>query len=130
GFALRLSAECCGDPTTGRKPWKFFNSQGRTDCNDQTARWVAYQGKLKNGASACVAIFVHPENPRYPTFWQTRTQYPFMNPSLTCKEDYVLAHDQHLKLEYLVFIHPGLADVAALEHQSKLFGGTAGQEKP
>lgn len=88
GFALRLAAECCGDAAAGVPAWTFLDSEGRLNSNGQQARWVVYRGTAANGEDAAVAIFDHPDNPRHPSWWQTRNHYPYLNPSFTCKEDY------------------------------------------
>jgi len=123
GFALRMAAECCGDAARGLPAWVFRSSEGETNFNGQRARWAAYQGQLPNGRSACVAIFDHPGNPRHPALWQSRTQYPYLNPSLTCKEEYILPSGKTLHLRYGVLIHAGIADTKTLEEQWKKFTG-------
>jgi hypothetical protein len=128
GFALRLAAECCGDAVRNIQPWVFANSEGPADCNNKPARWVSYQGKLPGGQAACVAIFDHPENPRHPALWQTRNQYPYMNPSLTCKEEYVLAAEKSLRLRYGVLVHAGSGDANAVEQHWKRFAGAGEQQ--
>ena len=129
GFALRMAAECCGDAARKVPAWTFSNSQGQANCNNQAARWVAYQGTAPNGQAACVAIFDHPDNPRHPALWQTRPQYPYLNPSLTCKEDYVLPSGKSLHLRYRVLVHAGAADENALEQRWRTFAGTAAQRE-
>jgi len=125
GFALRMAAECCGDARRKIPAWVFSNSEGRANCNDQAARWVAYQGAAPNGQTACVAIFDHPANPGHPALWQTRSHYPYLNPSLTCKSDYVLPAGQSLRLRYGVLVHAGAADGKVLEDRWGVFAGPA-----
>jgi hypothetical protein len=108
GLALRFSADCCGDSESNRPAWVFRDDQGRENgTNNQQARWVAYSGQTPNGKMACVAIFDHPGNPGHPAFWQTRSQYPYLNPSLTCKEAYELKADQPLRLRYRILVKDG-----------------------
>ena len=124
GFALRLAAECCGSPAAGAgKPgWTFLDSERRTNkSNGHAARWVAYSGTAPNGRTACVAVFDHPGNERHPSLWQTRSNYPYLNPSFTCKEDYTLAAGKKLTLKYGVLVHPGLADAKTIERAWKRF---------
>ena len=127
GFSLRMAAECCGDPARKVPAWVFSSSEGPQDFNGKQARWAAYQGAAANGQAACVAIFDDPGNPRHPALWQSRTAYPYLNPSLTCKEDYVLKASASLHLRYGVLVHAGAADVETLEARWKTFAGTAGQ---
>jgi hypothetical protein len=122
GLALRLAAECCGDPAQGRPAWTFLDSEGRTNgSNNKTARWVAYRGIAPNGRPACVAMFDHPANPRHPSWWQTRDNYPYMNPSLTCKEAYTVAAGAGLTLTYGILVHDGAIDADRLERAWKDF---------
>jgi hypothetical protein len=69
GMAIRMAAECCGDAAAERPPWTFLDSEGRANCNNQKARWVAYSGTTPSGQSAAVAMFHHPDNPM-PAFTQ------------------------------------------------------------
>lgn len=124
GFALRLAAECCGDAARQIPAWTFGNSEGQADPNNRAARWVSYQGTAANGQPAGVAIFDHPDNPRHPALWQTRAQYPYLNPSLTCREAYVLPAGKTLRLRYGVLIAGGSLDAAALEQRWKALAGT------
>ena len=122
GFALRLAAECCGNPAAGKAGWTFLDSEKRTNkSNGRTARWVAYSGAAPNGRTACVAVFDHPDNERHPSFWQTRGHYPYLNPSFTCKKDYTLAAGKKLVLKYGVLVRQGPADTKTIERAWKRF---------
>jgi hypothetical protein len=121
GFALRMAAECCGNAEADRPPWTFLDSEGRANCNGQTARWVVYQGTAANGRPAAVAMFDHPNNPRHPSLWQSRAHYPYLNPSFTCKEDYTLPAGETLTLRYGVLVHDGSIDAEGVEQRWKAF---------
>lgn len=125
GFAIRLAAECCGDPAKGKPGWTFFDSEHQADSNGRAARWVAYRGTAPGDQEAGVAIFDHPDNPRHPSLWQTRGHYPYLNPSFTCKEDYTLPAGKSLTLRYGVLVHQGLPDAEKLEKRWKAFAGSA-----
>ncbi len=126
GFAMRLAAECCGDEATGRPRWEFSNS-GKNEPNSwRSARWGAYQGPLPGDKKAAVAMFDHPENPRYPITWATRDRYPYLNPVIISKADYTLEKGKTLTLKYGVLIHPGLLPYEKTEKEWKEFAG----EKP
>lgn len=127
GLALRMAAECCGDAARKIPPWTFGNSEGLADANNRAARWVSYQGTAANGRAACVAVFDHPDNPRHPSPWQTRSQYPYLNPSLTCNEAYVLPSGSTLRLKYGILVSAGPLDANALEQRWKAFAAAAGQ---
>ena len=128
GFALRLAGEFCGDKKTGKPAWKFSRS-AEPKANKGRARWMAYSGVAQNGKPTSVAIFDHPANPRHPALWQMRTQYPYLNPSFTCKEDYTLAPGKSLRLTYGVLIHNGKPTVEALEKAWKSFAASAKEPK-
>jgi hypothetical protein len=124
GLALRLAAEFSVETAAGQPAWTFRDSEGRTNSNDKTARWVAYQGTATNGQPAGVAIFDHPENPRYPTWWQTRDHYPYMNPSLACREAVTLSPGQSLALRYRILVYQGEKTPEGLDSAWKAFSDT------
>ncbi len=130
GFAIRMAAECCGDAESNKPAWTFFNSEDLPGINGRNARWVGYRGTAQNGRPACIAMFDHPDNPRHPTPWQTRGQYPYMNPSFTCKEDYTLQAGKSLTLRYGVLVHDGSADGAVIEKRYREFAETAADLVP
>jgi len=120
GFAIRMAAEFCGDPKAGKPPWTFIRSKERKTSKGR-ARWMAYCGVAQNGKPAAIAIFDHPDNPRHPALWQTRSHYPYLNPSFTCKEDYTLSPGKSLRLKYGVLVHDGKATPETLEEAWKGF---------
>jgi hypothetical protein len=128
GLAIRLAAECCGDPARAKPAWTFLDSEKRRKCNGRAARWVAYFGTAPNGRAAGVAIFDHPDNPRHPSWWQTRDNYPYLNPSFTCKEDYRLPAGKSLTLKYGVLVHQGAATHETFNRAWKRFASSA--ERP
>ena len=113
GFAIRMAAEFCGDPKAGKPGWTFVRSQEQK--KTKGARWMAYCGVAQNGKPAGIAIFDHPDNPRHPALWQTRSHYPYLNPSFTCEEDYTLSPGKPLVLKYGVLVHDGKATGETLE---------------
>lgn len=126
GLALRMAAACCGDPAAGRPGWTFLDSEGRTESNNRTARWVAYRGTAPNGQAAGLAMFDHPDNPRHPSWWQTRSHYPYLNPSFTCKEDYKLSPGKRLVLRYCILVYQGSVGPERLQQQWTTFAETRG----
>jgi hypothetical protein len=120
GFAIRMAAEFCGDPKAGKPGWTFSRSV-ESKKNKNRARWMAYCGVAQNGKPAGIAIFDHSDNPRHPALWQTRSHYPYLNPSFTCKEDYTLSPGKSLRLKYGVLVHDGKATGEMLEKAWKKF---------
>ncbi len=128
GLAIRMAAEFCGDDATATPAWTFLDNEDRTNSNGRAARWVAYRGTAQNGRPAALAIFDHPDNPRHPCWWQSRSNYPYLNPSFTCKEDYTLAAGKSLTLRYGILVHHGPADRQNLERQWKAYAATPAKE--
>jgi hypothetical protein len=117
GFAWRGAGEMA------RKPWQFFDHDGRKDgqIDRQKARWVAMTGKMANGREVCIAIFDHPSNPRHPAPWCVINSMPYFNPAFTGAEDYTLKAGTNLTLRYGVLVSPGKLDAAAVEQHWKTY---------
>lgn len=126
GLAMRLAAEFAGDPTKDPNAWRFvLSAETPADGKKKPAgnRWVAYAGKAQNGKPTCVAMFDHPANPRYPTRWALRTQYPYFNPCFIAPGDFTLKAGEALTLQYGIWVHAGKADAAAIEKAWKAYAG-------
>ncbi len=122
GFAIRMAGEFCGDKDKGVPAWTFLKNPTPDGKAAPGSRWMAYTGVAQNGRPACIAMFDHPGNPRYPTRWATRNRYPYMNPAFTAsREDYTLAAGKTLTLTYGVLIRDAAADAKALEKAWKSF---------
>jgi len=127
GFAIRMAAEFCGDPKAGKPGWTFVRSQEQK--KTKGARWMAYCGVAQNGKPAGIAIFDHPDNPRHPALWQTRSHYPYLNPSFTCRQDYTLSPGKPLVLKYGVLVHDGKATGETLEKAWRSFASPEKKSK-
>lgn len=69
-FAIRLATQLEEAKHTG----KMTDSEGRVGEKNvwgKRAAWVDYAGEL-DGEKVGIAIFDHPKNPRYPTYWHAR----------------------------------------------------------
>ena len=78
-----------------------YDSEGREGHESimgEKAKWVAARG----ARSGCVAIFDHPQNPRYPTNWFTRKN--LLGAGLLMKDDLHLDADQVLDLCYFFYV--------------------------
>ncbi len=116
GFAYRGAAEFSNNKKKSHPAWTFLDAEGRKNgSNNKRLPWVAFAGKAQNGRDACIAILDHPANPRHPSWWQTRNNYPYLNPALTCKEDYVLKPGATLKLRYRVLVREGEATTQSIQ---------------
>jgi len=125
GLAIRMAREFCGGVAKGIDAWTFIKSVEPAEKRGRGNRWMAYTGKAQNGRAVCIAMFDHPDNPRYPTQWATRTQYPYLNPAFTAaSQDYILQPGKTLKLTYAIGIQAVPADTKALERAWKTFAKT------
>jgi hypothetical protein len=131
-FAIRLAPSLEEPhpkaPETPARTGKMVSSEGKEGEKNvwgTRSAWVDYAGEI-NGEKLGVTIMDHPANPRYPTYWHSRSYGLFaanifgvrdftrdksQNGSLT------LEKGQTLQLRYRVVIHPGdskTANVAAL----------------
>lgn len=122
-FSLRL-ADALQESHTG----VMVSADGCTlekGCWGKRSKWMDYSGTVA-GDKLGVAIFDHPRNPRYPTYWHSRgyglfaanifgvnefTRDPSVDSSLT------LQQGQTLEFRYRVVIHPDDAAAANLERQ-------------
>lgn len=102
----------------GDKGGKIENADGKVGEKEtwgKPSNWCDYSGKV-DGKEVGIAIFDHPANLRYPTYWHVR-DYGLMtancfgmshfedNPNK--KGDYVLQKGKELRFRYQVLIHKG-----------------------
>ena len=111
-FAIRLAEEF-----TERRGGRIVNAEGLTGmvaCWGKRSAWVDYTGVI-GGERLGVAIFDHPSNRRFPSFWHVRdyglfSLNPFgqssFNPDL---DDNItrLKTGEKLSFRWRVVIHPG-----------------------
>jgi hypothetical protein len=121
-FAIRLA-----EPFTERRGGKITDSEGRAGMRQvwgKRAAWVDYSTELE-GERLGVAIFDHPSNPRFPTYWHARDYGLFsLNPfgqnafdPAAPENIQKLRPGMRIELRWRVLIHPGDAlsgDVAGL----------------
>ncbi len=126
-FGIRIAAPLQEEKGNGR----MVNAQGaETEKNvwGKPSEWVDYAGTL-DGEQLGIAIFDHPDNPRYPVRWHSRGYGLFAaNPfgladfehDKTKNGAMTVEPGQKLHFRYRVVIHPGdakSADIAALYKQ-------------
>lgn len=107
--ALRLA----GKVATG----KAINSEGVKDKDawGKRAKWVDYWGQI-DGETVGVAIFDHPRNPRFPTWWHAR-DYGLIAANPFGQHDFegapkgsgnlIVRNGEELTLRYRFFFHKG-----------------------
>lgn len=113
----------------------YLTSEGKTG-NDAWAtrgRWCMLYGKM-DGETESIAVFDHPRNPGYPTYWHARGyglfaanplgQAVFSNGKLSMNLH--LEPGQSVTFRYRVLIHNGTAplSVATLNHVADDFAGS------
>ena len=95
----------------------IVNSEGVRDGQTwgKRAKWVDYYGPV-NGQTVGVAIFDHPQNPRYPTWWHVRDYGLFaVNPfglhdfekQPAGAGNLVIPAGQSVTFRYRFYLHPG-----------------------
>ena len=134
-FAVRMATEleeqhlrAKGIARTG----KITNADGKsTEANTwgKRSRWVDYAGTLQ-GKPMGVAIFDHPSNPKFPTYWHVRG-YGLFAANIFGEHDFyadesrdgsiTLAKGQTLRFRYRVVVHPGRTADANIEGKYKVW---------
>ena len=128
GLSIRLAK--------ATRDWKVIDSAGRQDAeaHGKKARWVAWSGEVAPGGAAGIALFDHPGNVRHPSPWYVavRRDIPFhyFSPALLYSEPLALPAGKGMTLKYRTLIHPGPADVQAMEAEWKAFSKASGAMVP
>jgi hypothetical protein len=122
-FGIRLATALSEDRTG-----KMVNAEGlETEKNvwGKRSAWVDYYGQV-DGSAVGVAIMDHPSNPRYPTYWHSRTYGLFAANPFGVKDftgdkskdgSMTIEPGERVSFRYRVVIHPGdvrSAGIAAL----------------
>ncbi|MDE3165130.1 MAG: PmoA family protein [Acidobacteriota bacterium] len=118
-FAIRLV-----EPFTERKGARIVNAEGLVSMKNvwgKRSAWVDYEATV-DGEPLGVAMFDHPSNPRYPTYWHARDYGLFaldpfgraaFDPSQE-ESQWKLAQGDKISFLWRVVVHPGNASVADL----------------
>ena len=106
-------------PTGGMNPGSHIvNSEGARyiEARGKRAKWCDYSG-LVGGKIAGIAIFDHPQNPRYPTWWMARDygllnanpfgQHEFEKLSNENVGDLKISAGQSVTFRYRFYLHEG-----------------------
>lgn len=109
------------------------NSEGDKDLKmwGKRAKWVAYHGPDEAGKPVVAAMFDHPSNLRFPTWWHARdyglvAANPFGIHDFEGKKDktlgnHTLKKGETLTFRYQLLIHQGGLDTGAIEAHWKTF---------
>jgi len=128
-FAMRLAAQLEEDQPKDiaepKRTGKIVNAQNKTSEKNvwgKKSEWLDYSGKI-DGTPLGIAVFDHPGNSRYPTYWHVRgagllasnifgqhdfERDPGRDASLTMRVG------QPLRFRYRVVIHPGDVNTAGV----------------
>lgn len=109
------------------------NSEGLKDLDiwGKRAKWIAYHGPDETGKPVVAALFDHPSNLRYPTWWHARdyglfAANPFGIHDFEGKKDktlgnHTLKKGETLTFRYQLLVQQGEIDSAAIESHWKHF---------
>jgi hypothetical protein len=84
------------------------------------SRWADYAGPSAKGARQGAALFDHPGNPRYPTYFHVRND-GWMGASFCYESPFELAPGEKLKLRYRLYVHGPSATAESIEAQWRRF---------
>ncbi len=122
-FAIRLAAPL--EEEHGGKMLNAQNKSGEKNVWGKRSEWVDYCGQI-DGQPIGVAIFDHPSNPRYPTYWHARA-YGLFATNILGVHDFendkgrdgslTIRPGQPLRFRYRVIIHPGDTTAANIRQQ-------------
>jgi hypothetical protein len=121
-FAMRLAAPLeeaqpkdIVEPKRTGKMVNAQNKQGEKNVWGKRSEWLDYSGRI-DGAVVGVAVFDHPSNPRYPTYWHARA-YGLLAANIFGLHDFErdpsrdgslsIRPGQPLRFRYRVIVHPG-----------------------
>jgi len=121
-FAMRLAAPLeeaqpkdIAEPKRTGKMVNAQNKQGEKNVWGKRSEWLDYSGRI-DGAAVGVAVFDHPSNPRYPTYWHARA-YGLLAANIFGLHDFErdpsrdgslsIRPGQPLRFRYRVIVHPG-----------------------
>ena len=134
-FGIRLATSMTEQSGQGR----MVNAEGKATEKDvwgKRSPWVDYCGPV-DGQTVGVAIFDHPSNPRYPTYWHSRA-YGLHAANIFGLHDFTgdaaqdgsmtIAPGQTLHFRYRVVIHGGDTAAAGVAELFRKYVGTAGTE--
>jgi hypothetical protein len=108
---------------------RYLNSEGADamDVHQKPAKWIDLTGVADpDFGPAGVAIFDHPDNPRYPTpWWRDRSrdddEISYIGSAPLFTGPYVIPAGRSMTLRYRVLVHKGAADAAALNREFEAF---------
>ena len=118
-LSVRVATELDADKNgTIENAW---GARGEAECWGKPAAWCDYSGPLA-GATAGIAVFDAPRNPRFPTTWHVRDyglmtanifgQHTFAGDDPAVNGDLLIQAGASLTFAYRLYVHPGDATAA------------------
>ena len=101
------------------------NAEGErneTGVHWKRSRWVDYTGTVSPEERNGIALFDHPGNPRFPTYFHVRDD-GWMGASFCYEAPYELAQGERLVLRYRLYIHGSRATSAIIDQHWESFAG-------
>jgi hypothetical protein len=99
------------------------NSEGAVNEKEvfwKKARWVDYSGAITNDKIEGIALFDHPNNPNYPSYFHVRND-GWMGASLTFDGPREIKRSEPLHLRYGLYVHSNMKPGNAIETEWKRF---------
>jgi hypothetical protein len=128
-FAIRVASQLeeeqpkgIAEPKRTGKMVNAQNKQGEKAVWGKRSEWLDYSGTI-DGAAVGIAVFDHPSNPRYPTYWHARG-YGMLATNIFGVREF--EHDtsrdgsleirpgQPLRFRFRVIVHPGDSNAAGI----------------
>jgi hypothetical protein len=120
-FAFRVAKTMGVNDGGGR----MTNSEGAVNEEGvmaQHARWVDYTGSVAPEVVNGLAVFDHPDNPRFPTAFHVRNN-GWVGASFCMEEAYELPKGQTITLKYRLYAHDADATQASIDAHWQRFAG-------
>ena len=102
---------------------RILNSEGAVNEKAvfrKPARWVDYSGPSAEGKRAGITLMDHPDNPGFPSAFHVRGD-GWMGICLTLDKPIEVTADKPLVRRYALWVHDGVADVAAADRAFEAF---------
>jgi hypothetical protein len=99
------------------------NSEGAVDEKEvlwKRAKWVDYSGAITNKKIEGIALFDHPDNPNFPTYFHVRND-GWMGASLTFDGPRKIEPTKPLHLRYGLYVHSDMKPAKDIEARWKQF---------
>jgi len=114
--------------------WYLLDSEEQKDLegHGKKARWMNFGGRAAGSKDFSIAIFDHPDNPRYPSpgfvIMDLKVPFGYFSPALLFNKPYTLPAGKSFSLKYRILIQHDRAQKNLLETEWKSFAKTTGTQ--